>query len=81
MPKQDSIQLTDDVQEGIYVVDSVSDRSAGTLRLLKDNGIAPGVKLRVRERPSISSYAVSVDDPRTLQEEAANSIRVCALRK
>jgi DtxR family Mn-dependent transcriptional regulator len=84
MPKQDSIQLTDDVQEGIYVVDSVSDRSAGTLRLLKDNGIAPGVKLRVRGRPSISSYAVSVGRSSkilNLQEEAANSIRVCALRK
>src|SRR5229473_5738839 len=45
MPKQNSIPLTDALQEGIYVVDSVSDRDAGTLRLLKENGIAPGVKL------------------------------------
>ena len=35
MPRQNSIQLTDAVQEGLYVVDSVSDRNARTLKLLK----------------------------------------------
>src|ERR1700683_2401079 len=54
MPKQTSMDLTDAMQEGIYVVDSVSDRDAGTLRLLKENGIAPGVRLRLRERPSVA---------------------------
>jgi DtxR family transcriptional regulator, Mn-dependent transcriptional regulator len=81
MPKQNSILLTDALHEGIYVVDSVSDRDARTLRLLKENGIAPGVRLRMRERPSITSYAVSVGRSSrvlTLQEEAAESIRVCA---
>ena len=84
MPGQNSIVLTDAMNAGIYVVDSVSDRDARTLRLLKENGITPGVRLRVRERPSITSYAVSVGrSPRivNLQEEAASSIRVCALRK
>jgi DtxR family Mn-dependent transcriptional regulator len=84
MPKQNSIPLTDAMQEGIYVVDSVSDRDAGTLRLLKENGIAPGVKLRLRERPSMASYAVSVGRSSrvlNLQEEAAGTIRVCALHK
>jgi hypothetical protein len=84
MPKQNSILLTDATHQGIYLVDSISDRNAGTLRLLKENGIAPGVRLRVREKPSITSYAVSIGrsaTPVTLQEEAASSIRVCALRK
>jgi DtxR family transcriptional regulator, Mn-dependent transcriptional regulator len=68
MPKQNSILLTDAMHQGIYLVDS----------------IAPGVRLRVREKPSITSYAVSIGratTPVTLQEEAASSIRVCALRK
>ncbi len=84
MPKQNSIPLTDAMQEGIYVVDSVSDRDAGTLRLLKENGIAPGVKLRLREKPSVASYAISVGRSSrvlNLQEEAAGTIRVCALHK
>src|SRR5271156_4733373 len=82
MPKQISIPLTDTSHQGIYLVDSISDRNASTLRLLKDSGIAPGVRLRVRERPSITSYAVSIGRSSSvlhLQEEAASSIRVCAL--
>jgi DtxR family transcriptional regulator, Mn-dependent transcriptional regulator len=84
MPRQNSIQLTDAVEEGVYIVDSISDRNAGTLRLLKDNGIAPGVKLRLRESPSIAGYAVSVGRSSrvlNLQEDAADSIRVCVLGK
>jgi DtxR family Mn-dependent transcriptional regulator len=84
MPKQESIPLTDAIREGIYVVDSVSDHNARILRLLKDSGIAPRVRLRVRERPSITSYAVSIGRASKilkLQEDAANSIRVCPLRK
>ena len=84
MPRQNSIVLTDAMNEGTYVVDSVSDRDPRTLRLLKESGITPGVRLRIRERPSITSYAVSVGRSSgivNLQEEAASSIRVCALRK
>jgi DtxR family transcriptional regulator, Mn-dependent transcriptional regulator len=84
MPRERSIQLTDAVQEGVYVVDSVSDRNARTLKLLKENGIAPGVKLRLRESPSINGYAVSVGRSSrilNLQEDAADSIRVCVLGK
>lgn len=84
MPKQNSIPLTDAMQEGLYVVDSVSDRDAGTLRLLKESGIAPGVRLRLREKPSVASYAISVGRSSKvlhLQEEAAGTIRVCAAHK
>ena len=84
MPRENSIQLTDAVQEGVYIVDSVSDRNARTLKLLKESGIAPGVKLRLRESPSINGYAVSVGRSSrilNLQEDAADSIRVCVLGK
>jgi DtxR family Mn-dependent transcriptional regulator len=84
MPRENSIQLTEAVQEGVYIVDSVSDHSARTLKLLKDNGIAPGVKLRLRESPSINGYAVSVGRSSrilNLQEDAADSIRVCVQGK
>jgi hypothetical protein len=50
------------------------------LKLLKENGIAPGVKLRLRESPSINGYAVSIGRSSrilNLQEDAADSIRVC----
>jgi DtxR family transcriptional regulator, Mn-dependent transcriptional regulator len=84
MPRQNSIQLTDVMHEGIYVVDSVSDRDARILRLLKENDIAPGARLRVRERPSLTGYAVTIGRSSkilTLREDAANSIRVCPLRR
>ncbi len=84
MPRENSIQLTDAMQEGVYIVDSVSDHNARTLKLLKENGIAPGVKLRLRESPSINGYAVSVGRSSrilNLQEDAADSIRVCVLGK
>src|SRR5271155_4594602 len=35
MPKQNSILLTDAMNQGLYIVDSVSDRNAHTLRQLK----------------------------------------------
>jgi hypothetical protein len=84
MPQKDSIPLTDVTREGIYVVDSVSDHNARILKLVNDSGIAPGVRLRVRERPSIAGCAVSIGGSSkllNLQEDAANSIRVCPLRK
>jgi hypothetical protein len=76
------MQLTDVMDEGIYIVDSVSDRDARILRLLRDSGIARGVKLRVRERPSTASYPVSIGRSSrvlNLTEDAAESIRVCTV--
>jgi Iron dependent repressor, metal binding and dimerisation domain len=80
MPKQNSIQLINAIRKGIYVVESVSDRNARTLSLLKDKGIAPGVRLHVKE---LTNFTVSVGRSSkvlNLDEEAAASIRVCALR-
>jgi DtxR family Mn-dependent transcriptional regulator len=79
MPKQNSIPLTDVGGQGTFVVESISDRDARTLKLLKTSGIVPGVRLRVRERSSLASYAVSLGRSSkvlNLREDAANSIRV-----
>lgn len=84
MPNQHSIPLADVDEEGTFVVESVSDRDARTLKLLKTSGIAPGVHLRVRERTSLASYAVSLGRSAKvlkLREDAANSIRVQRLAK
>ena len=79
MPKQNSIPLTDAMQEGIYVVDSVSDHDARTLKLLKTGGIAPGVHLRVRNRRADDGYAVSIGRSTKvvhLSHQAADAIRI-----
>src|SRR5277367_2120714 len=55
MPKQNSIGLTDVTGRGTFVVESISDHDADTLKLLKTCGIAPGIRLRVRERSSLAS--------------------------
>ena len=41
MPRQNSILLTDAVHEGIYVVDSVSDRNARTLETTEGEAASP----------------------------------------
>src|SRR5271167_1441282 len=45
MPEQNSIPLTDVRHEGTFQVESISDRDAQTLKLLKISGIWPGVHL------------------------------------
>jgi Iron dependent repressor, metal binding and dimerisation domain/FeoA domain len=84
MPKQNSIFLTEVVGQGTFVVESISDRDTRTLKLLKTSGIVPGVRLRVRKRSSLASYAVSLGRSSkvlNLREETANSIRVQSLGK
>jgi DtxR family Mn-dependent transcriptional regulator len=82
MPRQNSIFLTEVVGQGTFIVKSISDRDTRTLKLLKTNGIVPGVRLRVRKRSSLACYAVSLGRSSkvlNLREETANSIRVRSL--
>ena len=79
MPKENSLPLTYVVGEGTVVVDSISDRDAATVKLLRTSGIAPGVQLRVRPRHADDGYAVSVGSSAQvlhLSQEAADAIRV-----
>jgi DtxR family transcriptional regulator, Mn-dependent transcriptional regulator len=84
MPQQQSILLTDVVGEGNFVVDSISDRDAPTLRSLKDNGMTPGARLRVKPDPAVSGYSVRIGrsaKPLALSREVACEIRILPLAK
>ena len=83
MPQQASILLTDVVDGGTFVIESVDDRDARTLRLLEDAGIKAGAKLRVKPatqaKGRAAGYSVSVgrsSKPVDLTAEAAGDIRI-----
>jgi DtxR family Mn-dependent transcriptional regulator len=79
MPKQDSIRLVEVTGEGYFVVESVSDRDAATLKLLKTRGIGPGVRLHVRNGHTNEDYAVSIGGSAKilhLSREAAEAVRI-----
>ncbi len=60
MPRQSSILLTDALEEGTFVVDSISDRDSTTVKLLRSKGITPGVQLRLKKRNSTDRRALSI---------------------
>jgi len=79
MPRENSIPLTQVAAEGSFVVDSISDRDASNVRLLRTSGIEPGVRLRVRNRHPDEGFAVSVGRSARilhLSHEAADAIRI-----
>jgi DtxR family Mn-dependent transcriptional regulator len=79
MPKENSIPLTQVAGNGTFVVASISDRDAATVKLLRTSGITPGVQLRMRERHPDDGYAVSIGRSREvlhLSHEAAVAIRI-----
>lgn len=79
MPKQRSIPLSDILTEGNFVIDSISDRDARTLRLLKSCGITPGTRLRVTKNARGQSYSVRVGQSSKeidLSREIASEIRI-----
>jgi DtxR family transcriptional regulator, Mn-dependent transcriptional regulator len=83
MPLQHSIPLTEVLAAGTYIVDSISDRDAPTLRSLKSSGMTPGTKLRVTKSPT-DSYSVRIGrsaKPLDLTPEVAREIRILPLTK
>jgi DtxR family Mn-dependent transcriptional regulator len=79
MTPQNSILLTEVEQDGVFTIDSVSDRDAHTLRQLKASGIRPGAKLRVRKKTQAQGYSVSIGRSSAafdLSHEAACGIRL-----
>ena len=58
MAARDSMLLSDVVQDGTFVIDSVSDRDAGRLRIIEACGLTPGKRLIVRKAASTASYSV-----------------------
>jgi DtxR family Mn-dependent transcriptional regulator len=79
MRAQVSIALTDVREDGTFVIESVSDRDAQTLRLIDACGITPGAKLRVRKTNAAESYSVSIGRSGKafdLSREAAGDVRL-----
>ncbi|HWZ51128.1 MAG TPA: metal-dependent transcriptional regulator [Granulicella sp.] len=79
IPKQRSILLSELPTEGEFVIDSISDRDAQTLRMLHACGIAPGARLRVKKSSAGVSYSVRVgraSKALNLSPEMAREIRI-----
>jgi DtxR family Mn-dependent transcriptional regulator len=79
MPKENSIPLTHIAGEGTYVVDSISDRDAAIVKLLRTSGIAPGIKLRMREWHTDNGCKVSIGKSAQvlhLSREVADAVRI-----
>src|SRR6202158_6216981 len=60
MPEQAPLLLNEVVEGGTFVIDSVSDRDAQTLRRLEAAGIKAGAKLKVQPRTPDDVYSVNV---------------------
>jgi DtxR family Mn-dependent transcriptional regulator len=60
MAARASILLSDVAQDGTFVIESVSDRDASTLRLIEACGMTPGKRLTVRKAASAEGVSVSV---------------------
>ena len=84
MPRQESILLCDAGDGGTFIVDSISDRDAPTLRSLKASGMTPGTRLRIAKSVSADCYSVRVGrstKPLDLTREVAREIRIVPLTK
>ena len=84
MPARESILLADVVEDGTFVIDSVADRDAHSLRSIEACGITPGARLRVRKSASSEGYSVRTGRSSKvfdLSREVARDIRVVRLPK
>jgi DtxR family Mn-dependent transcriptional regulator len=84
MPPQDSVRLTEVVSGGTFLIDSVDDRDAHTLRELEAAGIKAGAKLKVKARVSVENYTVNVGRSAKaldLSREMAGDIRLIPISK
>jgi len=60
MAARESMLLADVVQDGTFVVESVADRDAHSLRRMEAHGVAPGARLRVKKKAAGKGYSVRV---------------------
>ncbi|WP_213805657.1 metal-dependent transcriptional regulator [Granulicella sp. dw_53] len=79
MPAQASIVLTEVVDGGTFLIDSVDDRDAETLKALEAQGIKAGARLKVKRRTAAEGCLVSVGRSAKaldLSREMAGDIRI-----
>jgi len=60
MTARESIVLADVVEDGSFVIDSVSDRDARNVRVMEACGMTPGARLRVKKLAAKKGYSVRV---------------------
>ena len=76
--------LADVVEDGTFVIDSVSDQDAQHLRLMEACGITPGARLRVTASASAGGYSVKVGRSAKafdLSRDVARDVRIIRLAK
>jgi DtxR family Mn-dependent transcriptional regulator len=79
MPPQNSRPLTETLEQGAFIVVSISDNDALRLKYLTNCGIAPGVPLNVKARRMEDGCSVTVGRSAKiihLSHDAADAIRV-----
>ena len=84
MAARESMLLADVVRDGTFVIDSVSDRDEGNVRLIEACGITPGARLRVKKSVSSGGYSVSVGRSSKafdVSREVAQDVRIVPLAK
>jgi DtxR family Mn-dependent transcriptional regulator len=84
MVARESMVLADVVEDGTFVIDSVSDQDARNLRVIEACGITPGARLRVRKSASSGGYSVRVGRSAKafdLPRDVARDVRIVRLAK
>jgi DtxR family Mn-dependent transcriptional regulator len=77
MPRRNAIVLSETAGDGPFLVDSVEDRDSQTLKLLRTNGIRPGLRLQVRSRNTAGHVRVKVGTRSVdLTPRLADAVRV-----
>jgi DtxR family Mn-dependent transcriptional regulator len=83
MPNRHSIPLTENLGQGVFIVESISDNDVALVKTLRTAGIAPGVRLRVRSSRAADVYTVSVGRSAKvtqLSRAAADMVRIVCER-
>jgi len=78
MAARESMELAQVGRDGVFVVDSLSDRDAASLRRMESRGVGPGVKIHVK-RMKAGGFEVQAGrdgKPFELTGEAARGVKV-----
>jgi DtxR family Mn-dependent transcriptional regulator len=79
MAARESIMLADVAEDGSFVIDSVSDRNVGNVRVMEACGITPGARLRVKKLAAAKGYSVRVGRSSKvfdLSQDVARDVRI-----
>ena len=84
MVARESMILADVIEDGTFVIDSVSDQDTRNVKLIEACGITPGARMRVRKSASAEGYSVSIGRSSKafdLPCEVARDVRIVRLGK